>query len=276
VVQSETPSFHVGVSQPCGVRDAGAGGRVGPITHASINSGQAHVDCVGHRYGVRQVLTSASLRARLGEVRVLIGRNGAGKTTLLRIAAGLMQPTTGVVFFGGAARLRVSLPQLAGEGLFWLPDHNLFSATMPVGRQLKFFQQQFNGRDVHECAHRCGVADVLDRCPPNLSSGELRRAEVAAAFVRAPKCLIADEPLRGVAPTDADTIGQLLRGLAAEGAAVVLTGHETTHLFGFADHITWCTSGTTYDLGSPVEARHHERFRREYLGERLLPSGPAT
>jgi ABC-type Mn2+/Zn2+ transport system ATPase subunit len=83
-------------------------------------------------------------------------------------------------------------------------------------------------------------------------------------MVRAPQCLLADEPLRGVAPVDAESIGVLLRRLAQSGCAVVITGHDTTLLDHIADRVTWCTAGTTYELGTPQQALSHDAFRREY------------
>lgn len=54
--------------------------------------------------------------------------------------------------------------------------------------------------------------------------------------------------------------------LADEGVAVVVTGHEVPTLLDAAQHVTWCTSGTTYELGPPDVARRHEGFRDDYLG----------
>ena len=51
-----------------------------------------------------------------------------------------------------------------------------------------------------------------------------------------------------------------------QGCAVVISGHEVHTLLDVADRITWCTAGTTDELGSPADARAHEAFRREYLG----------
>lgn len=52
-------------------------------------------DCVSRTYGARRVLSSASLRAKAGEVRAILGRNGEGKSTLLKIAVGRLKPDTG-------------------------------------------------------------------------------------------------------------------------------------------------------------------------------------
>jgi ABC-type lipopolysaccharide export system ATPase subunit len=81
--------------------------------------------------------------------------------------------------------------------------------------------------------------------------------------------LIADEPYRGIAPVDHERLTGLFRALAADGCAVVVTGHEVSSLLGAADHVTWCTSGTTYELGPPDQACAHDGFRREYLGPRF-------
>jgi ABC-type multidrug transport system ATPase subunit len=226
-------------------------------------------DAVGKRFGERRVLTAATLRAVAGEVRVLFGRNGTGKSTLLKIAAGWTPSDTGVVHFAGHAFLRPRLAQLAHRGLFFLPDHDLLSPAFPVRRQLELLRRQFGGGEVEAALALAGVTDVADRRPPSLSGGELRRAEFAAALVRRPLCLLADEPFRGVAPHDAEVLTAVLRRLAADGCAVVVTGHEVSTLFAAADHVTWCTGGMTYELGTPAQAREHDAFRREYLGPRM-------
>lgn len=84
--------------------------------------------------------------------------------------------------------------------------------------------------------------------------------------MRRPTCLLVDEPLRNLAPIDADHLLQVFREMAREGCAVVITGHEVPALLGAAHHVTWCTSGTTYEMGPPFMARTDERFVRDYLG----------
>ena len=116
------------------------------------------------------------------------------------------------------------------------------------------------------------VEHLLDRRPVSFSGGELRRAELALALARTPSVLIADEPYRGIAPADHDELTRLLRLMAADGCAVVVTGHEVPSLLAAADHVTWCTNGTTYELGTPAQARAHEGFRRGYLGPGHSPS----
>jgi ABC-type multidrug transport system ATPase subunit len=228
-------------------------------------------DSVSKSYGSRRVLSSASLRAVPGELRVLFGRNGIGKSTLLRIAAGRVSPDGGVVHFDGNSSLSVHRAELAARGVFFLPDHDLFSAAFTVRQQLEMFARQFGGARVDDAAAQMGIHAVIDQRPQALSGGELRRAELAAVLVRQPRCLLADEPFRGISPQDAEDLTATLRGLASRGVAVVVTGHEVPTLLQAADHIIWCTSGTTYELGSPARAMQHEAFVREYLGAAAPP-----
>lgn len=111
-----------------------------------------------------------------------------------------------------------------------------------------------------------GISDHLHKRPSKLSGGEVRRAELAAIVVRRPRCILADEPFRGIAPKDAEDLTRAFASLAADGMAVLVTGHDVPTLLSAADHVSWCTSGTTYELGAPEVATQHEAFRREYLG----------
>ncbi|MGK2962333.1 MAG: ATP-binding cassette domain-containing protein [Gemmatimonadaceae bacterium] len=212
------------------------------------------------------MLTSATLRAVPGELRVLLGRNGIGKSTLLKIAAGWISPDGGAIHFAGRAYLSVRLTELAAAGLFYLPDHDLLSTAFTVRRQLEMVRVQFGGGNVSEAANQLGIAAHLDKYPFELSGGERRRAELAAVLVRRPSCLLADEPYRGIPPKDAEDLTKTFADLAAGGMAVVITGHEVRTLLDAADHVTWCTSGTTYELGPPSAAVQNPAFRREYLG----------
>lgn len=224
------------------------------------------VDCVGKAYGERKVLTAASLRCEAGAITALLGRNGAGKSTLIEIAAGWIAPDYGIVQFRDTRFVRARLHTLARQGLFYLPDHDLLSDTFTIRQHLELVQRRFGGGSIDEVAATIGIIDRLDQRPGALSGGELRRAELAVALLRAPVCLLADEPYRGMAPHDTDIVTHAFRRLASAGCAVVVTGHEVPTLMDGVDRVVWCTAGTTYDLGTPAEARADWRFQQEYLG----------
>ncbi|MGD2120913.1 MAG: ATP-binding cassette domain-containing protein [Gemmatimonadota bacterium] len=223
-------------------------------------------ESMGVSFVGRAVLKSASVWAYPGKVTVLLGRNGSGKTTLFKAALGLVSREFGTVRLHGQSHLKPKLHQLAGEGLFYLPDRGLLSRRRTLGKHLSLIRQRFP-QDYSE-----GLPEGLDADPLmqksvwEMSGGEERRAEVALAWARQPSCLLADEPLAGISPKDQEIVGSILRALADNGCAVVLTGHDVRPLMAIADNIVWMVAGTTHGIGTPAEARVHEQFRREYLG----------
>ena len=234
-------------------------------------------DSIGKRYGIRRVLTAASLRAYPGTITALCGRNGSGKSTLLAIAAGWRRADTGSVHFDGETRLQPRLPALAQRGLFYLPDRAILSPGIELGKQLGAVERRFGAAGAAgRVADSLGLSGQLDLTPPRLSGGETRRAEIALACTRGPRCLLADEPFRGISPLDAEAIAKVLRDLAAGGCAIVISGHEIHTLFDIADVVTWCSDGTTVEFPSAAAARADWRFQRDYLGSLEQQAPPAA
>jgi len=227
-------------------------------------------DSIGKSYASRTVLRSAYCQASAGEVTVLLGRNGAGKSTLLKIAAGWVSADHGFVEFRGRRHPRPRAALLAREGLFFLPvDRSPLVPRFTLAQHLDALEARF-GRG--ESAARQGMLELLGIAPLEhtptaaLSGGERRRAELALALVHRPRCLLADEPFRGIDPQEAEVVRDALVELARSGCAVVLTGHEMTWMLEVGDRFVWVRKGSTEPLGGRAEALSHWRFRREYLG----------
>jgi ABC-type multidrug transport system ATPase subunit len=246
-------------------------------------------DCILKRWGSRVVLTSASVRASSGRVTGLLGRNGAGKTTLLRVLVGLESFDGGTVRVNGVGHDRVRLPALARQGVFFLPDRDLLHPQRPIDEQLAWVWMASRHLETlaasphpatcagTESATACeervcdlllqlGIGPVRRSRPGMLSGGERRRAEVACALIRAPRVLVLDEPLRGIAPLDAEAILGALRRYAADGGAVLVTGHELPLLIGALDTITWCHATRTREFGTVDHALRDAAFRSDFLG----------
>lgn len=233
------------------------------------------VDSVGKRFGRRDVLHAASLRAAAGAVTFLVGRNGCGKTTLLRLATGFLPLESGFVRFDGVMYSRPRLHHLARLGVLYIPDRDVLSNAFSVRAQVECMWRQLGradgGMTWEAVCETVGLTALGDHRPNALSAGERRRAEMALSLARNPRCLLVDEPFRHLAPADAAIVHTTLRTLAGRGCAVVVTGHEVPSLLDVADDVTWCTAGTTCALGAPVEARRNWQFCREYLGVSPLP-----
>ncbi|WP_420128034.1 ATP-binding cassette domain-containing protein [Longimicrobium sp.] len=223
-------------------------------------------DSIGKSFGSRTILKAASVWGREGTISVLFGRNGCGKSTLLKIGAGQLRADHGVVQFAGRAYLRPRLCELASRGLFYLPDRDLLSRRLTLAEQIRAVEWRFGASRTAEVLERLEIGGLLDQTPLRLSGGERRRAEIAVAWIRAPRCLLADEPFAGIDPADAEVVAEAFRRMARQGCAIVITGHEVRQLLATADDIVWMSAGTTHGMGTPEQAVRHEQFRREYLG----------
>jgi lipopolysaccharide export system ATP-binding protein len=223
-------------------------------------------DSVGKWFGSTAVLKAATVWAEPGRVTALFGRNGCGKSTLLRIGAGVVAADSGAVHFDGACYLRPRLHQLAARGLFYLPQDSLLSARWSLREHYRALAWRFGGEDADRVLAELELTELLDQHPDQLSGGEHRRATLAVARIRRPRCLLADEPFVGINPIAAETVAHALAAMAAQGCAIVVTGHEVPQLMGIADEVVWMVAGTTHGLGGPAEALEHGQFRREYLG----------
>jgi ABC-type multidrug transport system ATPase subunit len=217
-------------------------------------------------FGATDVLKSAALWAESGKVTTLLGRNGSGKTTLMKIAAGLMRADQGVVSFMGEANERYTLARLARRGLMFLPQEPLGVPDYRVSSLFAGVEHTYATGRSEEAIAVARLEVLLDQRVRTLSRGERVRVSIGLALARRPSVLITDEPLVGLAPTDQESVAQLLRDLAAEGTAIVTSGHDTRVLLSFADTVIWSVAGTTHHLGSPTDAVANWQFRREYLG----------
>ena len=210
-------------------------------------------DSIGKRFGDRDVLTAATLRAPAGTITLMLGQNGIGKSTLLTIAARYLGADHGAVTFKGHTYLRPRWHRLARAGHCFIPDREIRSPRVTVRQHLAAVARQFGSGDVEASAALFGATRHLDQLAVRLSPGERRRAELAIAALRSPDCLLADGPYRSIDPKDRELVSHGFRQLASIGCAVVVSGHEVPDLLAVADPVVWRTDGTTYELGAPAK-----------------------
>jgi ABC-type multidrug transport system ATPase subunit len=235
-----------------------------------------HADSIGKSRGTRRVLTAATLKVEAGTVVGVLGRMGEGKSTLLKICAGIEAPDSGWVLFAGVQSSRARFSHAAQRGLYYLADSWNLVPALTVRQHLQIVERRFGTASPQWAVEILRIEHLLDTAVGALSGGEVRRAELAVAATRAPKCLLADEPFRGVDPLSAELLGAMLRALVDRGVAIVVTGHEITSMVPYVDQIVWVTAGTTYPLGTPAQAWRHERFRCDYLGPGAASDWPIS
>jgi energy-coupling factor transport system ATP-binding protein len=156
------------------------------------------------------------LELRAGEVVALLGRNGSGKTTLLRALAGLAEPLGGRVDRTGAVAY---VPQDPGTMLF----------ASTVRAEVEATPRLIGRPDPAAAAHwldRLGLAELADRHPRSLSSGQRQRVAIAAVAVGGAPVLLLDEPTRGIDSRSRHALEVAVAEHAAGGGTVVVATHD--------------------------------------------------
>ncbi len=192
-------------------------------------------------YAGRPVLRGVDLHVAPGQIVGLLGGNGAGKTTLISIAAGLLRADGGRVRLAGVDALRD--PRRASRHLGLAPQQLGIYPTLTVAGNLTLFARLAGvparrvRTRVGEVADQLGLTPQLRQLASRLSGGQQRRLHTGMAVLHRPDVLFLDEPTVGADVAARTGILDVVRDLAAGGAAVVYTTHYLTELERLRAHI---------------------------------------
>ncbi|TQK44201.1 energy-coupling factor transport system ATP-binding protein [Streptomyces sp. SLBN-118] len=200
-------------------RPAPEGTRGGPLAHATA---------LTVRRDRVEALRDVGLTVGSGEAVALMGRNGAGKSTLLAALVGMIEPTSGTVLVGGHTPHRTHPREMVRRvGLVPQEPRDLLYADT-VGAECAAADADA-GAAPGTCRDLVGellpgVADAAH--PRDLSEGQRLALALAVVLTGRPPLLLLDEPTRGLDYAAKARLVAVLKGLAAEGHAIVLATHD--------------------------------------------------
>jgi ABC-2 type transport system ATP-binding protein len=207
------------------------------------------VSDVWRSFGAVPALAGMSLTAPYGQVTALVGPNGAGKTTLLLVLASLLKPDRGQAWVAGSDPTKDAAGVRAQMG--WMPDAFGVYDQLTVREYLSFFGAAYR---MDRAAVESRTADLLrlvhlteyaDRPVHVLSRGQKQRLALTRALIHRPRVLLLDEPASGLDPRSRVELRDILRGLAAQGVAVLVSSHILTELEEIADRVVLVAGGRT-------------------------------
>ena len=188
--------------------------------------------------GEMNAVEQCSLQTRPGEFVCILGPSGCGKTTLLRIAAGLISPTAGEVFFDG---VRVVGPPPDIGMVFQRPvllpwRTSVDNVLLPV---------EFLGLDLRtlkskalKLLHLVGLDGFENRFPYELSGGMQQRVAISRALIHDPKVLLMDEPFGALDAMTRDVMNmELQRIWLEERKTVLFVTHSIEEAVFLADRV---------------------------------------
>ncbi|WP_255194372.1 ABC transporter ATP-binding protein [Natronobeatus ordinarius] len=197
---------------------------------------------VDKSYGDVPVLEGVSLGVRAGEVTGLIGPNGAGKSTLIRVLTGLHEPTDGSVEYHGPDTARP---------IGYLPQRPEFRPGFSTLETLSYYASLVGDDEetAYDHLERVGLEAAADRPVEALSGGMTRLLGIAQATIGDPPVIVLDEPGSGLDPGMSVHVFDVASGLAASGAAVLLSSHDLTLVERNADRVALIDEGRIVEDG---------------------------
>lgn len=193
-------------------------------------------------FGHVPVLKELDLELEPGRCHVIFGRNGAGKSTLLRIAATLLRPTSGELFYDGQA--------LAGHGsairdrIGFVSHQSFIYADLTVRENLEFYGQLYGrSRDLDELLEWSDLTLRQHSPARSLSRGMQQRLTIARALLHEPKLLLLDEPFTGLDALSAEKLHELLTDIKGKDTTIALATHNIERGVALADRILLMEAG---------------------------------
>jgi branched-chain amino acid transport system ATP-binding protein len=250
------------------------------------------LDVTGLRvtYGGVVAVADVDLRVAEGSVYGLIGPNGAGKTSMVDALTGYTKPAAGRIVFDGRDISRLRPYRRARLGLArtfqsvelfgdLTVDENLLVASEHVTvasalRDLFLPHRPPDRTRVDWAISVCGLEDVVDRYPSEISLGKRKLVGIGRALARQPRLVLLDEPAAGLDTDESLELGRRLRALPEEhGVTVFLIDHDMGLVLSACDYLMVLDFGRQIAAGTPAEIRDNPRVIEAYLGGHHADTG---
>jgi ABC-2 type transport system ATP-binding protein len=201
------------------------------------------------------VIDIDALAVRVGEIAAIVGPPGSGKGILLQLLTGRVQPTAGVLLvkeldpFSERLRLSRSL------GVLFAADA-LYKRQSPQSN-LRFYCRLYGlpRSRADEVLSLVGLADrakaKLDKLPPGL----VRRLAFGCAIVHQPQVLLLVDPFARCDEASISLLGNLMRQLAGDGAALLILADDSANLTSLCDTIHTLSHGKIVETHSAQDER---------------------
>jgi ABC-2 type transport system ATP-binding protein len=219
------------------------------------------------RYGPTVAVDRIDLDVREGEIVGLLGPNGSGKTTTILMLLGLTEPTEGTARVAGFDPLREPLEVKRRVG--YLPDSVGFYDTLTARDNLAYTGRLagLSRAEIDErfaaALRRVGLPDVARDRVATFSRGMRQRLGLAEILMKAPSIAILDEPTAALDPHSTQEFLGMIRGLKADGTAVLLSSHHLDQVQSVCDRVALfnrgriALSGTVTELAGRVLGSGH-------------------
>lgn len=196
-------------------------------------------------YGRKKVLNDVSFKIEAGEILGFIGPNGAGKTTTIKLILGLQLIDSGEVIINGYDIKKDFVKAIEKVGaIVENPDAYMYLTGRKNLELIASLYKDVSKDNVKEIIKLVGLENRIDDKVSKYSLGMRQRLGIASALLASPNLLILDEPTNGLDPEGIKELRDLVKRLAKEGVAVLISSHNLAELENFCTNVCIIKNGT--------------------------------
>ncbi len=179
-------------------------------------------------YGSAHVLFDINIEIYRGEAVALTGRKGVGKSTTTKTIMGLLNGTTGNIYFQRQDITHIRPDQIARMGVGFVPEDRRIFTDLTVLENLEVGRQPPRADTVTWTVEKLfalfpHLARMQHRRGGQMSGGEQQMLTIARTLMGNPRLLLLDEPSEGLAPVIIEQIGQMILSLKHAGVSILLS-----------------------------------------------------
>lgn len=213
------------------------------------------IEGVVKQYTGSPVLRAVDLAVAQGEMLALVGPSGCGKTTLLKTIAGLLEPTSGEIYFDNSRVTDLATRERGAVVVF--QEHALFphlsvAGNISFGLKMRGVSKALIAEKTHELMVLIQMEGMGHRFPRELSGGQRQRVAIARALAVSPKVLLLDEPFSNLDGALREAMREFIRRVQRKmGITCILVTHDIQDAMMTADRIAVLLDGTIRQCDSP-------------------------
>ena len=238
-----------------------------------------HLSDVTKRFGRVVIAENLTLTVRAGDTVGIVGPNGAGKTSLFGLISGDLAPDAGLISFNGKNVTRLDSAGRCRLGIgrtYQVPrpftDMTVFENVLVAAQQGGGLKRRASYDRAIESLDRTGMTASANSPAARLGLLQRKRLEIARALASGPQLLLLDEVAGGLTDPEVAQLVEIVRGINADGAAVLWIEHVVRALTAVVDRLICLAGGAFVGDGRPDEVLAQPAVREVFLGSEVTAS----